>query len=237
MDCLLQCLGRRPRTTTTVRLEDDDATHAADSFVDTVFLAEKNGIELRQALERLVKRDTWRQATWRERFAKAVFEALQKAIETARPMGDALREIYEKVECAVNDVEGFVKNHPILCALIALGILVLLSPWVIEALGFAEGGILEGEKLDILPRCDLLFQVLTLRRRLLCSRVAIHVCWVRSQGFVVLAATETWDEGICLVDIRHGNLVLFVSTLRQSECYHINYTCDVKPTVLSIQQM
>jgi hypothetical protein len=29
---------------------------------------------------------------------------------------------------------------------VALGILVLLSPWVIEALGFAEGGILEGER-------------------------------------------------------------------------------------------
>jgi len=169
MDCLLQCLGRRPRTTTTVRLEDDNATHAADSFVDTVFLAEKNGIELRQALERLVERDTWRQTTWRERFAKAVFEALQKAIETARPMGDALRDIHEKVKCAVDGVEGFVKNHPIECTLIALGILVLLSPWVIEALGFAEGGILEGEKLDILLRCDHLFQVLTLRRRLLCG--------------------------------------------------------------------
>jgi hypothetical protein len=31
------------------------------------------------------------------------------------------------------------------CALVALGMLVLLAPWVVEALGFAEGGILEGE--------------------------------------------------------------------------------------------
>ena len=141
MDFFLQCLGHRASTTRTIRLEDDDTTHAADSFVDTIFLAEKNGMELRQALEREVKINSWRQS-----FARAVFETLQKAIETSRSMGDALREIYEKVACVVDGVEGFAKDHPIVCALVALGVLVLLSPWVIEALGFAEGGILEGER-------------------------------------------------------------------------------------------
>jgi hypothetical protein len=141
MDFLLQCLGHRPKTTSAIRLEDGDTARAADSLVDTVFLAEKNGIELRQTLEGIIKTNSWRQ-----NFAKAVFERMQHAIETARPMGDALREIYEKVACVVDGVEGFVKDHPIVCALIALGILVLLAPWVVEALGFAEGGILEGEK-------------------------------------------------------------------------------------------
>jgi hypothetical protein len=140
MDFFLQCLGRRPSTTCTIRLEDDDIVHAADSFVDTIFLAEKNGIELRQALEREIKINSWRQ-----NFAQAVLENLQKAIESSRPMGGALGEIYEKVERVVNSIEGFAKDHPTMCALIALGILVLLSPWVVEALGFAEGGILEGK--------------------------------------------------------------------------------------------
>jgi hypothetical protein len=40
-----------------------------------------------------------------------------------------------------------VKDHPIMCAVIAIGILVVLAPWVIEALGFAEGGILEGRRI------------------------------------------------------------------------------------------
>jgi hypothetical protein len=141
MDFFLQCLGQRPRATRAIRLYDDDVAHAATSFVDTIFLAEKNGIELRRALEEIIRTNSWRQ-----NFAKAVFETLQKAIETARPMSDGLREICDKVACVVAGIEGFAKDHPIVCALVALGILVLLSPWVIEALGFAEGGILEGEK-------------------------------------------------------------------------------------------
>jgi hypothetical protein len=108
---------------------------------------------LRLALDGIIRTNGWKQ-----NFARAVFEALQKAIQTARPMGDALREIYEKVVHILDEVEGFVKEHQILCALIALGILVLLSPWVIEALGFAEGGILEGEK------CPLQYAITKLSR-------------------------------------------------------------------------
>ncbi|GAB7323742.1 hypothetical protein MBLNU13_g07205t2 [Cladosporium sp. NU13] len=147
MDFLLQCLGHRPSTTRAVQLrddDDDDATRTANTFVNTIFLAEKTGTELKQSLANIIDTNSWRQTTWREKFAKAVFESMQKAIETTRPMSAALRETYEKVEVVVNGVEGFVNEHPILCALIALGILVLLAPWVIEALGFAEGGILEG---------------------------------------------------------------------------------------------
>lgn len=118
-------------------------------LVDTVFIAEKNGIELRQTLEGIIMTNSWRQ-----NFAKAVFERMQQAIETARPMGDALLEIYEKVVCVVDGVEGFVRDHPVVCALIALGILVLLAPWVIEALGFADGGILEGENYWCSRRSD-----------------------------------------------------------------------------------
>jgi len=144
MDFLLQCLGHRTKTTNAIQLPDSETARAADSLVDTIFLAEKNGIELRQTLEEIIQTNSWRQ-----NFAKAVFEGMQKAIETARPMGDALREIYEKVACVVAGMKGFAHDHPIVCALIALGILVLVAPWVIEALGFVEGGILEGEKYSV----------------------------------------------------------------------------------------
>ncbi|KAM0721323.1 hypothetical protein Q7P37_003027 [Cladosporium fusiforme] len=140
MYSLLQCLGRWSKSTGTIRTPEDDTAEAANSFVDTVFVSEKNGVELRLALDEIIRTNGWKQD-----FARAVFEALQTAIETARPMGDALREIYDEVILVVNDIEGFVRGHPILCALIALGILVLLSPWVIEALGFIEGGILEAD--------------------------------------------------------------------------------------------
>ena len=109
---------------------------------------------MRQTLEEIVRTNSWRQ-----NFAKAVFEAMQAAIESARPMGEALREIHEKVAHVVAGVEGFVKEHPVVCALIALGILVLLAPWVIEALGFAEGGILEGENYWFLRSDDSIGRV------------------------------------------------------------------------------
>lgn len=71
---------------------------------------------------------------------------MQKATETARPTSEALCENYEKVARVIDGVGGFVRDHLILCALIALGILILLSTWVIEASGFAEGSIVRGER-------------------------------------------------------------------------------------------
>lgn len=60
-------------------------------------------------------------------------------------MGIALGETYERVVREIDSIEGFVKEHPVICAVIAIGILVVLAPWVVEALGFAEAGIVEGK--------------------------------------------------------------------------------------------
>ena len=122
-------------------LADENPEEAAARFVDTIYSAQKHGTELKQTLNEIITANRWKKA-----FAEAVFKALQTAILTARPMGPALQATYEKVAQVIDGIEGFVKDHPVLCALIALGILVLLSPWIIEALGFAEGGILEGEQ-------------------------------------------------------------------------------------------
>ena len=140
MDFFTKCLGRQPKSVHLSSNDDDGTAQAASHFVNTLFTAEKTGPELHQALNEIVQT-----ASLKQHFARIVFETLQKAIETARPMGIALGETYEKVIREIDSVEGFVKNHPVICAVIAIGILVVLAPWVIEALGFAEGGILEGE--------------------------------------------------------------------------------------------
>ena len=140
MDFFTICLGRQPKPIRLSSNNDDDSKQAAESFVNTLFAAEKNGPELHQALN-----DINQTASLKQYFARVVFETLQKALETARPMGLALGETYKKVCHEIDGIEGFVKDHPIMCAVIAIGILVVLAPWVIEALGFAEGGILEGE--------------------------------------------------------------------------------------------
>jgi hypothetical protein len=142
MDFFTKCLGRQPKT---VQLAANDNTiQTASQFVNTLFSAEKNGPELHQALAEIIQT-----ASLKQHFARAVFETLQKAIETARPMGIALGETYDKVVREIDGIEGFVKDHPVICAVIAIGILVVLAPWVIEALGFAEGGILEGRQTSI----------------------------------------------------------------------------------------
>jgi hypothetical protein len=144
MDFLTQCLRRQPKpirlSATTPTSSSSETTQAASQFIDTLFAAEKNGPELHQALAEIIQT-----ASLKQHFARVVFETLQKAIETARPMGIALGETYERVVREIDSIEGFVKDHPVICAVIAIGILVVLAPWVVEALGFAEAGIVEGE--------------------------------------------------------------------------------------------
>lgn len=131
MEFFLQCFGQRARVMATYQTPPDD----------TLFVAEKDRMELRLSLDGIIRTNGWKQ-----NFAQAVFEALQKAIEAARPMSDALREIHARLSNIIDGVKGSVEIHPILCALTALGILVLLYPWVIEALDFIEGRILECQK-------------------------------------------------------------------------------------------
>ena len=43
-------------------------------------------------------------------------------------------------------IEGFVIEHPVKFTVIALGVLVVIAPGVIEALGFAKLGPVEGSR-------------------------------------------------------------------------------------------
>jgi hypothetical protein len=60
----------------------------------------------------------------------------------------ALKEASDKAYAAAAE---FVHEHPVLTAalvtIVAIGILVLLAPWAVEALGFGELGPVEGKYL------------------------------------------------------------------------------------------
>ncbi len=56
-------------------------------------------------------------------------------------MKGPLKEAYDK---AVAAAVGFARDHPVWTTLIAIGILVVLLPWVLEGLGFGELGPIEG---------------------------------------------------------------------------------------------
>lgn len=64
-------------------------------------------------------------------------------------MKGPLKKAYDD---AVAAAVGFAREHPVWTTLIALGILVILLPWVIEALGFGEAGPVAGMSFDHLFR-------------------------------------------------------------------------------------
>lgn len=78
----------------------------------------------------------------KEYFAKLVLSGLETTIRNGVVVGKAMADALER---AVAAAVGFVKEHPVYCTLIALGVLVVLAPWVLELLGFAELGPIEGK--------------------------------------------------------------------------------------------
>jgi hypothetical protein len=120
---------KRPQTTESL---------AAD-ILSTLYAADNND-------EHLVKRlqDTVHETGWYDNLAAAVLDGLEKALKKKVSMGEAMEDAYEKAMLLVEDIWKFAKEHPVFFAVVALGILVILAPWAIEAMGFAEFGPVEG---------------------------------------------------------------------------------------------
>jgi hypothetical protein len=121
-------------------------------------------------------RDIIHETGWYEDLAAAVLTGLENALEAETPMGQAMKDAYEKAAQAVKAVFEFVKGHPVFCAVVALGILVILAPWAIEVLGFGELGPTEG--MCILRVGVLVYYANVLFAcRNLCCLVAVDICW------------------------------------------------------------
>ena len=63
-------------------------------------------------------------------------------------LGKAMQKAFDRAvseaKTTLSDIPNLPRNHPVYCSLVALGILVLLAPWALEALGFAEAGPVAG---------------------------------------------------------------------------------------------
>lgn len=85
---------------------------------------------------------------WYQRLALAVLDAIRAALKDGSPLREAMREAYERASEAAKGIADFAREHPLytatICAVIALGILVILAPYIIEALGFGALGPVEG---------------------------------------------------------------------------------------------
>ncbi len=86
---------------------------------------------------------------WTENIAKAVLAALETIIKHGRDkVGGALNECIARAEEEAKSCFQFAKDHPYLTAgfvtIVAIGVLVFMAPWVVEALGFGELGPIAG---------------------------------------------------------------------------------------------
>jgi len=98
--------------------------------------AEKNGRDLKRAFQNIVG-----EYGSTEKVATAILSGVEKILKNGAPMAQAMKDAFQR---ATNAAEAFAREHPVYCTVIALGILVILAPWVIEALGFGELGPIEG---------------------------------------------------------------------------------------------
>jgi hypothetical protein len=106
--------------------EEDNAQDIAREVIKTLYNADKNKSDLLKTLNNIVG-----EYGWVENIGVAILNGLESAINSGIEMGLAMNEGFNKATAASI---GFAREHPVYCAVIALGILVIIAPWVIEAI-------------------------------------------------------------------------------------------------------
>lgn len=115
------------------------AEEVAEQVIHAIITAEKSGAELSRTLNNIVS-----EYGWTEKIAQWVLVKMESALKEVEKLQGPLKDAYNKACEAALAVEGFVQEHPVFCTVIALGVLVVLTPWVLGALGFGELGPVEG---------------------------------------------------------------------------------------------
>ncbi|KAF2447310.1 hypothetical protein P171DRAFT_339878, partial [Karstenula rhodostoma CBS 690.94] len=101
------------------------ASETADRVVHALVHTEKRGTHLKRTLDTIVSA-----SSWTENLAEWVLAKLETPA----------KEAYDQACSAALAIPAFVKDHPVSTTDLALGVLVVLAPWVLEVLGFAELG-------------------------------------------------------------------------------------------------
>ena len=130
-----QSYGKTPRL---------DSDEAASSIVSTIMDADDFNPSLGIAIQSLVHEA----GGWTEYLMSKVLAALERVLKDGTPLKQPMQEAFDKVYEATKEFEQFAADHPVVtgvfCTVIAVGILVLVAPYVVELLGFGELGPIEG---------------------------------------------------------------------------------------------
>ena len=167
----------------------------AEDILSTLYAADTNDENLLHHIQDIV-----RETGWYDSLAAAVLTGLENTLKTEAPMGQAMRDAYDKVAKVVEQLWQFAKDHPVFVAVVALGILVVLAPWAIEVLGFGELGPIEGMSTSCwsLYTCAGRSWCRFFSYRHFCCLVAVHVWRLCACGVVVflLPTTRNGVEGV-----------------------------------------
>lgn len=137
--------------TTRTRTPDE----VAADIVDLLRNAEKNNCQLKRDLDGIVSTTS---GGWTLCVAKGIFNKLAKLLlsnDNCEKMGTAINDALMKVEEIAQVTFDFARDHPVavevFCTILAIGVLWLMLPWVLEVLGFAAEGPVAGECQTYLP--------------------------------------------------------------------------------------
>ena len=208
---LITCLtGVEPETSTKIISDEKHvgltphqphtAEEVAEEVVRTIVTAEKGGTDLARVLNNVIG-----EYGWTEKIAQWVLVKMECALKEAEklqgPLGDAYNEACE----AALSIEGFVQEHPVFCTVIALGVLAILTPWVLGALGFGELGPIEG----MFCWQIVSFNVTVLTRfRILCGGMASAICGLRAERVTLFLFPALGNDVACsLIDLCIENTI------------------------------
>ena len=121
------------------------------NLIAILLRAEKPGPSLTHSLNNTVTATGW--SEW---LAEHILKALEETLKGGRETwGQVLSEAYDAAIGAaggtLSELVGYVREHPgevaaaVLVTVLAVGVLVAVMPWVLELLGFAVEGPVEGE--------------------------------------------------------------------------------------------
>ncbi|KAJ4337558.1 hypothetical protein N0V95_008296 [Ascochyta clinopodiicola] len=84
---------------------------------------------------------TTNRVEWTQKFAKDILHQMAAVVQNSHDtFSPAFREVYQKALEGAQVIEGFTKDHPLFALIIALGVLCIMAPWVLQLLGFTARG-------------------------------------------------------------------------------------------------
>lgn len=127
-------ISEKPSPTAMTPYRDDPA----QAFLDILRTAEIDDSDLQIRLKSIITVESWTEA-----LAESILHGIVQMICDAEKVASAMEDAIIK---ATNQAKVFAKEHPYYTALIAagiviaIGVLVIVAPWVLEAIGFAARG-------------------------------------------------------------------------------------------------